>query len=331
MSNEIHHNVPAEPAGPSEVAEQEKYFSRAVCVDFDGVIAELSEDIAQFGRAIPGAAEAIREIRRWGYRVIIHTARPATPEHALRLGAWLVDHDILFDEINLNSECEWPTAKPLADLYIDDRALHFEGDWPATVRAARQRLLQPTTTGPAILGYSDALTLVTERRDEVARLEAFLSRETSWREAPASTRFHLCEAGGLVAHSLNVVSVLLELKRLLAPEVPDESCVIAGLYHDLGKAGIPGKPYYLSTDNGYRGARYRINDDLVHMDVPTRSIMLISRFLELTEDEAQAIRYHDGQYIPENRSVAHRERPLTRLLHYADSWAGGVIEAERKE
>ena len=44
------------------------------------------------------------------------------------------------------------------------------------------------------------------------------------------------------------------------------------------------------------------------------------------ENLAQAIRYHDGQYIDENRSVAHRETELTRLLQYADNWSGGVLE-----
>jgi hypothetical protein len=38
------------------------------------------------------------------------------------------------------------------------------------------------------------------------------------------------------------------------------------------------------------------------------------------------VRYHDGQYIEENRGVAHREARLTRLLQYADNWAGCVTE-----
>ena len=49
--------------------------------------------------------------------------------------------------------------------------------------------------------------------------------------------------------------------------------------------------------------------------------------LALRRYEAQAIRYHDGQYIDENRSVAHRETKLTRLLQYADNWSGGILEA----
>jgi hypothetical protein len=62
------------------------------------------------------------------------------------------------------------------------------------------------------------------------------------------------------------------------------------------------------------------------MDIASRSLFIVSKFIDLTEEEAQAIRYHDGQYIDENKSVAHKETKLTRLLQYADNWAGGVLE-----
>jgi hypothetical protein len=77
--------------------------------------------------------------------------------------------------------------------------------------------------------------------------------------------------------------------------------------------------------------RYVVNRDLPHMDIATRSLMHVARFVPLSDEEAQAIRYHDGQYIEENRSVAHREEPLTRLLQYADNWSGGVIEEREGE
>jgi hypothetical protein len=46
----------------------------------------------------------------------------------------------------------------------------------------------------------------------------------------------------------------------------------------------------------------------------------------LTEDEVQAIVYHDGQYVEDNRSVAAREGKLTLLLQYADNWSGFIVE-----
>jgi len=53
-------------------------------------------------------------------------------------------------------------------------------------------------------------------------------------------------------------------------------------------------------------------------------------YIELSEDEVQAIVYHDGQYVDDNASVATKEALLTLLLQYADSWSGFVIEEEKK-
>jgi hypothetical protein len=180
------------------------------------------------------------------------------------------------------------------------------------------------------LSYEELLACVSDRLVEVQHFEDFLRNETSWLTSPASTRFHLAEEGGLVQHSLNVANTMLMLRAALAPDIAEESCVIAGLYHDIGKIGMPGKPYYLTNPSEWhvknRGMAYIINQDIVHMDIATRSLFLVSRYITLTDEEAQAIRYHDGQYIDENKSVAHRETKLTRLLQYADNWSGGVLE-----
>lgn len=58
--------------------------------------------------------------------------------------------------------------------------------------------------------------------------------------------------------------------------------------------------------------------------------ILVSQYIKLTDDETQAITYHDGQYILENKVVAHKERPLTLLLHYADYWTAHMYEDENR-
>ena len=189
-------------------------------------------------------------------------------------------------------------------------------------------------THEALLGeYRELLSLVTERRDALLGCVEFLEAETSWLTAPASTRFHLSVPSGLLRHSVNVARTLLQLRNTLAPAISEESCVLSGLFHDLGKVGMPGTPYYLPNPDQWRvrnrGIRYIVNRSLAHMDIATRSLFLLAGRIPLTDGEAQAIRYHDGQYIEENRSVAHREVPLTRLLQYADNWAGGVLEGVR--
>jgi len=63
----------------------------------------------------------------------------------------------------------------------------------------------------------------------------------------AGSRFHLNIERGLLLHSVGVTCNALDVRTLLAPDIPDESIVIAALFHDLGKVGYPGKPHYLSN------------------------------------------------------------------------------------
>ncbi len=178
--------------------------------------------------------------------------------------------------------------------------------------------------------HAALLAKVRKRKAEVSAFEQFLASETTWHSAPASTRFHLCEPGGLLTHSIGVAETLLKLRTALYPQLSEESCVIVALYHDIGKVGLPGQPYYIQNPNEWlrekKGVPYAINPDIVHLDIPTRSLYLISKYIELTPEEVQAIRYHDGQYVEGNKDVAHRERPLTLLLQYADNWTASVLE-----
>ncbi|MDR2589820.1 MAG: HD domain-containing protein [Oscillospiraceae bacterium] len=182
--------------------------------------------------------------------------------------------------------------------------------------------------------YEALKAKVTRRADEFANLIEFIETKTAWLTAPASTRFHLCRENGLLEHSVNVVETLLRLKETLYPIIDDESCVIVGLLHDLGKAGTPEGAQYLKNEPTPRQKQYgygptypySYNKNLTYLSVPIRSLYLALPFIDLTEEEAQAIAYHDGQYVEDNRSVASNERPLTLLLHYADNWCGFVIE-----
>jgi hypothetical protein len=170
--------------------------------------------------------------------------------------------------------------------------------------------------------YNNLKTLVVERKEPFSRLMHHLETETTWLTSPASTRFHLCCEEGLLEHSVNVAETMLKLKNTLAPEITDESCVIVALLHDLGKVGMPGRPQYLEGGK----YPYSYNRDLVYLSVPVRSLYLAIPWVSLSEEEAQAIIYHDGQYVDDNASAAHREEPLTLLLQYADTWSGFVIE-----
>ena len=301
--------------------------NNTICIDFDGVLAGMTSNISDYGSPISGGAEATHKLRELGYRLIIHTARPNSGEHIRRLKTFLEENNILFDNVNTDPESPWNCDKPLADFYIDDRAVQFKGDWDDVLWQVMSR-----NRRPAIDEYRLLLGFIRGRMDQVRALDRFLSSETSWLTAPASTRFHLAEEGGLLKHSVNVARTIIRLRRELMPKISLESCIIVSLFHDTGKAGFAGIPFYITNPDEWqvkkRGIKYAINSDCVHMDIATRSLFLVSKHVELTPEEAQAIRFHDGQYIEENRSAAHRETPLTLLLQYADNWSGAVLEGD---
>jgi len=58
--------------------------------------------------------------------------------------------------------------------------------------------------------------------------------------------------------------------------------------------------------------------------------VLVTKYIPLSDAEAQAILYHDGQYVEENRSIRHKEEPLTLLAHWADYWTAHIYEEGRE-
>jgi hypothetical protein len=103
---------------------------RTLCVDFDGVISDYSkgyQGIGVFGAPISGADTALHKLRLEGWKIIIFTTRGEISE----LARYLHVHNIPFDEINKNSSNPPGSniGKPIADAYLDDRAIRFTGDW----------------------------------------------------------------------------------------------------------------------------------------------------------------------------------------------------------
>ena len=116
------------------------YRAKTICIDFDGVIADYSQGFQGpdvFGEPLPGASEAIRRLHEKGNKVIIFTTRQDT--HSLR--DYLVRNGIWYDEINTNSDQPEGTnpGKPIADIYLDDRAVRFTS-WAKTLA---DKVVQP--------------------------------------------------------------------------------------------------------------------------------------------------------------------------------------------
>ena len=120
-------------------------------------------------------------------------------------------------------------------------------------------------------------------RPGAADLLAWLGT-TDFFEAPASTRFHGAYPGGLVEHSLNVYYALLGQSTIR--EYGRESVAVVALLHDVCKTG-----YYRRERDG----KYSVKDQLP-MGHGEKSVYLVMKFMDLTDEEALAIRWHMGAY-----------------------------------
>ena len=97
---------------------------QTVVFDFDGVIHSYTSgwkgaDIIP-DPPVPGIKEAIEEIRAAGYEVVIVSTRTASPDGWFAVNEWLIDNGIKVDRV-----C---AEKPPAIVYIDDRAICFDGN-----------------------------------------------------------------------------------------------------------------------------------------------------------------------------------------------------------
>lgn len=153
-------------------------------------------------------------------------------------------------------------------------------------------------------------------------------------EAPCSGKYHLAEDGGLLEHSLNVLDCARKINAALGFPIDTATLVLVSLLHDLGKMGDHGKPNYVEKllKSGEKSAAepFTTNKDLTYIDHEIRSVMIAERYIELTEEEEQAILWHNGLYSLFKYEIQGKETPLYMILHFADMWASRVIEKEDK-
>jgi hypothetical protein len=145
--------------------------------------------------------------------------------------------------------------------------------------------------------------------------------------APASTEvgYHSCYAGGLTAHSLNVVSNLKKLCDTLCPNKYDNATLIfLGLFHDFGKVGDGNNEFYLEKDSKWhkdRGILYEVNPQCTRMPMGERTIYLLQSVgIRLTEEEFVALRLVEAE-VQESSYYRYHEPTLALLLQWANRWS----------
>ena len=160
--------------------------------------------------------------------------------------------------------------------------------------------------------YEQLKAAIVKRKTEFDHFIDFLENRTSWLTAPAEVKGPLACEKGLLIRSVAVAKQLLRIKDTIMPQLDEESAIIIALFHEVGKVGIEGKPLFIQEETSSLGATstlglsfssrlsgstsssnptYSINNKLVHMNVGVRSLFLVSQYMLLSDDEAQAISY----------------------------------------
>lgn len=175
------------------------------------------------------------------------------------------------------------------------------------------------------------------KREGIEDLVEYLD-EIGFYTAPASGSFHLSKEGGLAEHSYNVLINARAMARTMLSkkewQALDSSIVICALLHDLGKAGQFGKPLYvenvLKSGKASDAKPYKTNPDLITLQHEIVSVIEITKFIDLTEEEQRAIAWHNGLYGMFKYDIPGKENELYMIIHFADMWASRITEREDK-
>lgn len=167
--------------------------------------------------------------------------------------------------------------------------------------------------------------LKSTKREGIEKLLDFLEKSDFY-TAPASTRFHGSEESGLLKHSLKVYEILKHKieNNIIGLEVPEDTIIITALLHDICKTN------FYTVD--YRNAKnalgewekvpyYKVNDTIPYGH-GEKSVMMLTEYIKLTNQEKYAIRWHMGYTEPKELyttiGLAYTKYPLALLTHEAD-------------
>ena len=160
-------------------------------------------------------------------------------------------------------------------------------------------------------------------RPGMTDLMDFLEK-SDYYKAPASTRYHGAYEKGLMEHSYKVYEILKEKVEFHKLEVSEETIIIVTLLHDLCKVNFY-KIEYRNAKNAkgeWEKVPYFTIDDTIPYGHGEKSVMMLTEYIKLTNEEKYAIRWHMGFSEPKELygtlGQAFKKYPLALLLHEAD-------------
>lgn len=142
--------------------------------------------------------------------------------------------------------------------------------------------------------------------------------------APASTRFHGSYEGGLLEHSFKVYEIFAEKIKNAGLNTPNETIIISALLHDICKVNFY-KTDYRNAKNArgeWEKVPYYTIEDTIPYGHGEKSVMMLTEYIKLTNEEKYAIRWHMGFSEPKEvygtLGEAYKKYPIALLLHEAD-------------
>ncbi len=167
------------------------------------------------------------------------------------------------------------------------------------------------------------------KRDGLEELLKWVE-STDFFEAPASSKFHSAEAGGLCAHSINVYNRLFKIAtdEMGEENINKESIAIIALFHDICKCCYYKVEMRNVKENGewIQKPYYAIDDPLPYGH-GEKSVYIINGYMRLTREEALAINWHMGGFDARVKggdmslASAYYKYPLALMTHLADVMA----------
>lgn len=166
-------------------------------------------------------------------------------------------------------------------------------------------------------------------RQGIKEFLSWLENETDYFTAPASTKYHGNEEGGLLRHSMYVYYNLI---KLASGTYTRDTLAIVSLFHDICKTNF----YILSSRNvkdeetgkWNKVPCYTVSEEYPFGGHGSKSVyLIITHGLKLTDEEAAAINCHMGGWDStnySNPSGAFAKYPLAVYLHVADMLASYI-------
>ena len=109
----------------------QKPTEKIAIIDFDGTLCKFM--FPDVGPIEPHVKEALETLKKAGYTIKIHSCRTATywgseNERGIHTHAildFMYEHSLPFDVLITDPSMD----KPIADVYVDDRAIRYENNW----------------------------------------------------------------------------------------------------------------------------------------------------------------------------------------------------------